>query len=104
MSIAKTLPELTSWIESKIRAVGRDNDIYDWSSCVELYAAMIDERTVMVNKVLRCDERPTWKILQSLIGHMGITAIYETSTMIGCSECGRSEKQYYYNIKTISRD
>lgn len=104
MSIAKTLPELTAYIESRIRALGRTNDVYDWSDCIDLYAHKIGESREMINRVLEARDRPTRAILYSLIGHMGIVSVYETSAVVQCDKCKRSHKDYYYVIKTESRD
>jgi len=101
---AKTLPELTAYIQSRIRAYGRNNGVYEWDSCVDLYASDIEENPLIVRRVLRGEERPTTEILKSLIGHMGITSVYETSTIVQCDKCKRLTKEYLYVIKTISRE
>jgi len=100
---AKTLPELTSYIESRIRLLGRDNHISEWSSCIDLYCDEIKEKRVIVHRVLAGEERPTRVMLYSLIGHMGITSVYETSDAIQCDKCKHTSKEYYYVIETIDR-
>ena len=101
---AKTLPEMTAYIQSRIRAYGRNNGVYEWDSCIEIYAAMVGEKADIVSRVLKAEERPTEPILRSLIGHMDISSVYETSRLKSCDKCNRVTKEYLYVVKTISRD
>ncbi len=97
---AKTLPELTAYIESRIRAFGRDNGIDEWSSCIEMYACMVGEKAEFVGQVIKAEKRPTEAIMRSLVGHMGITCAYELDPRVIACDKGYEHEEYYYVIRT----
>lgn len=100
---AKTLPELTAYIESRIRAFGRDNGIIDKDSCVTMYSAMVGERPECIYRVVQGIESPSDAVLRSLIGHMGITSVYPVQKSSICN-LGYTHEEDYYVVKTTSRD
>lgn len=95
---AKTLPEITSYIESRIRCLGRANG-WTIDNCIDKYAAHIDEYSAIIDRVLCGSERPTTKMLNDLVGHMGISSVYEISRVTQCDVCKNQKKEFLYVIK-----